>query len=106
MVTSQDAVKVEVQMVVMDVSPLLTTRQVKASFRSLFKKNLRLSQLTLTTLVNQLWFSSLKMLLKQLLEFGVLAVEEEADSLMTTNLVDPVVGHKKLLTSLQDNNSL
>jgi len=33
--------------------------------------------LNLTSLVNQLWSNSLKMLLKQLSEFGVLAVEED-----------------------------
>jgi len=62
--------------------------------------------LNLTSQVNQLWSNSLKTLLKQLSEFGVLAVEEEMDTLMTATLVDPVVMLQKLLTLPKDNNSL
>jgi hypothetical protein len=74
------------------------------SFRSV-QFNLQLP-LNLTSLVNQLWSNSLKTLLKQLSEFGVLAVEEEMDTLMTATLVDPVVMLQKLLTLPKDNNSL
>jgi hypothetical protein len=56
--------------------------------------------------VNQLWSNSLKTLLKQLSEFGELAVQEEMDTLMTATLVDPVVMLQKLLTLPKDNNSL
>jgi hypothetical protein len=62
--------------------------------------------LNLTSQVNQLWSNSLKTLLKQLSEFGVLAVQEEMDTLMTATLVDPVVMLQKLLTLPKDNNSL